>query len=318
MTVAIKKPAEDIPDDEWNALSLSDQAFLEFIYEVFDYFDEVVRQKLGWKPEQIQINQGKNNIVLAFNHDQKRYLFRVPKYGRQQLQRYMRAAQLLEDQPFFSERIYIDGNCMIETYAPGVTLNQDAPSGAYIALAKALNLMHQQKGQGFGGLRVGTTGHDDSVFDHYLPMMTERIEDLKQLFPNQAVSLDAVFELWQQKLNSISSPLCLCHGDLWSDNVLYDKDTDHLTIIDWDSCGIYHREKDLHFLLSDDVPSANKDLFFQHYDTEPDWQLMSWYRVTMNVLYFKADRGSHLQTAVNHFFEQMKTEERLVIDSDTI
>lgn len=70
------------------------------------YFDVVVRSKLGWTLEEIQINQG-NNIVIAFDNDKKHYLFRVPKYGSQQLQRYRKAAESISTKPSIIQMLFL-------------------------------------------------------------------------------------------------------------------------------------------------------------------------------------------------------------------
>lgn len=311
MRTPINKPAGDIPEYDWCTLSYSQQAYAEFVYEVLGYFDEVVRHNLGWSPDNIKINQGKNNLVIAFDVEQKRYLFRVPKYGNKQLQVYHMAAQQFSKHAFFPTLAYIDSKCMIEHFAVGQNLEQGSSAEAYKALAKALNKIHCLPAKGFGHLLEQNKGVDGSAFEHYMPLMTESIKQLSQLLPNQANIIRHVFLLWQIKLRSNNTPVVLCHGDLWSNNILYDVTGKHLTIIDWDTCGAYHREKDLHFLLSEGVPEKYTRHFFEHYDFDVDTVLMSWYRLTMNVIYYDPSRHDHFLKAANHFLQEMGDSKRL-------
>lgn len=315
MSAFIAKPSDDIPDGEWQALSLSQQAFAEFVYEVLDYFNVVVRERLGWTPENLRINQGRNNIVLGFEWQAQRYLFRVPKHGHKQLEQHALAVQHFGHFDFFIDQVYADSKCIIERFAPGDSLNHDAPEAAYIALAKALNKIHSNTAKHFGPMSSKILNHGEhfSASDHYLAPMTDAIRSLSMEIPDQAQEFHRLFQLWQLTLRGIKKPTVICHGDLWSDNVLYDPEAEKLTLIDWDTFGVYHREKDLHFLLSDDVPSVYKKRFFEVYDYDVDLALMSWYRLTMNVIYYKPDRSLHLVEAANHFFNLMGSSERLNI-----
>lgn len=300
----VAKPNSNIPDMEWRSYNPDQQAFIAFIYDVLDYFNEVLEKKLKWQPEDIKISQGYNNLVIAFNYQQQRYLFRVPKFGQWQLKNYMRAANLVSHYDFFPERIYIDGQCMIEHFVAGAQLNNTSNLKAYLKLAEHLNQLHTHVGEGYGSLLVDNQGVDKNIAEHYSAKMPAYWEKLRPLFDNQTDTYQTLKLLWQQKLESVNTTPVLCHGDLWQGNLIYNEATNQLAIIDWDTCGIYHREKDLYFLLDKRITPACRQAFFEHYKHPVDTQLMAWFRLTHS-LQLTERNLERLITAINHFLITM-------------
>lgn len=307
----VTKPNSTISDVEWHSYNPDQQAFIVFIYDVLDYFDEVLEKKLKWQPEGIKINQGYNNLVIAFNYQQQRYLFRVPKFGQWQLKNYRRAANLISHYEFFPKLIYIDGQCMIEHFVAGVQLNNTYNLKAYLELAKHLNQLHSHLGEGYGLLLVDKQGVNKNIVEHYFNKIKIYWENLQPLFDDQIPAYQTLILLWQQKLESVTANPVLCHGDLWQGNCIYNESTNQLTLIDWDTCGIYHREKDLFFLLDEKIPSACKQAFFEQYKYPVDTQLMAWFRLTNLAAYFSEHYLESLIAAMNHFLITMGSQVRL-------
>lgn len=300
----VTKPNSTIPDTKLYSYNPDKQAFIEFIYDVLDYFDKVLKNKLKWQPQDIKINQGYNNLVIAFSYQQKRYIFRVPKFGQWQLKNYMRAANLVNHYDFFPARIYIDGQCMIEHFVAGTQLNNTSDLKAYLKLAEHLNQLHTHAGKGYGSLLIDNQGINKNIIEHYSTKMLVTWEDLLPLFDNQTHTYQTLKLLWQQKLKSVNTMPVLCHGDLWQNNLIYNKATNQLTLIDWDTCGIYHREKDLYFLLDKKITPACRQAFFEHYKHPVDTQLLAWFRLT-HALQLTEHDLEHLTTIINHFLITM-------------
>ncbi|NLW04073.1 MAG: aminoglycoside phosphotransferase family protein [Pseudomonadaceae bacterium] len=314
LTQPIAKPDLAIPDDEWQNYSPANQAFAEFIYEVFDYFSLVINEKLKWQVEDVKVNQGSNNLVIRFTYRQEIYLFRVPKFGQSQLKNYMRASRLVSHHHFFPECIYIDGRCMIERFVVGNQLTSASTITAYIKLAQCLSQLHSQEGKGYGLLLMANQGASLNIADYYLATSATYWESLAPLFQDQQPAYQALTLLWQQKLTAVnasstSSPV-VCHGDLWQANLIYNEEHGQLKLIDWDTCGIYHREKDLHFLLDEKISPACKQAFFEHYPHPVDDQLMAWFRLTIKGLYFIEPHLNQRITAMNHFLKVMGSNEK--------
>ena len=314
----LDKPDDSIPADEWEALSQQERDFAHFIYDIYDHFDLVVKEKLGWKPTNIKINQGKGNIVIGFESQGQGYVFRVPKYGIRQLQIIMCIRRTLGDKPYFPNVFYYDDKCLIERYVDGERLSESTSPDVFAKLAAIISDIHSLPGRGFGPLRYKNYGIADDIESYYTEeYFQEEWNNIRQHIQPDPEILQTLQRYWRSLLHRKGGEFVICHGDLWCDNALYDDESAKLTLIDWDTCGIYHREKDLHFLISPPVTEEQRHAFFSHYPYDVDQQWLHWYRFTMQLKYWRAEKTSYFIDSANDFLSIMGSDQHLTDNSST-
>lgn len=304
MNQDIVKQNPDIPEDEWLLLSHSEKEFFNFIYEVVDYFDDVVRNKMHWKPEAIRISRGMNHIVISFSYLNEGYLYRVPIYGAKSLSLFQQADKLLGSNDFFPSPIYYDDLCMIEHYAEGGVLDSESPTSAFMRLAESLNVVHSYSGNGYGKLTAGNQARSKNIVEHYSDRFYTAIKALPDIFKEQDTLVKSILSFWDHKLINIRAPVVLCHGDLHRSNIIYDSVADKISIIDWESIGYFHPERDLLFLLSEHVTENQRSAFLSVYNRNVDMDLLAWYKITTEVIHF---RDSFVERLIKAFSLFLKT-----------
>ena len=295
------KPDKDIPTDEWLALTPENRDFARFIYEINDHFDLVVRNKLGWKPTDIKINQGTNNIVLAFSHLDQSYIFRVPKYGIQQLKSIMCIRQKLKGKSYFPDIIYYDDKCLIEHFADGEFLGENNDIEAFTALAVVMADVHSFTGRKFGPLMYQNFGLANDFKSYYLENIDNIWSRAEHFIKCSPQDFKILKERWYSVCLEPHSDPVICDGDLWQNNIFYSATNTRLTLIDWDRCGVYHREKDLHFLISKAITDEQRNAFFTHYPYDVNQTLLYWYSFTMQLKYSNYEDPRDFIDAANAF-----------------
>ena len=106
---------------------------------------------------------------------------------------------------------------------------------------------------------------------------------------------------WYTVLEQSDGELVICHGDLTHHNIFYSEDKKSITLIDWDACGIYHKEKDLHFLLNEHITEEQRNAFFIHYPYNVDEHLLYWYSLTNKLKYGVPEGAQNFIDAANGF-----------------
>lgn len=297
----LDKPDDSIPTEEWLSLSSSDRAFAHFIYDIYEHFDLVVKTKLNWKPANIKINQGHNNIVMGFDFLDQRYVFRVPKRGIRQLKTIMCIRQELNGKPYFPDVIYYDDKCLIEHYADGEQLNALSDSNVFAKLAVVIAEIHHYPGRQFGPLMYGNSGVANDFKSYYIEGIEEAWNKVEHFTKLEPTDLQTLKDHWYAVLQQSDGELVICHGDLSHHNIFYSEEKESITLIDWDACGIYHKEKDLRFLLNKHITEEQRNAFFTHYPDEVDEDLLYWYSLTNQLKYGALEDTRDFIDAANGF-----------------
>lgn len=296
----------DIPDslmpiEDFEKLGLLEQKFHTFIFDIYDHFNLVVIKKLGWDPIDVKITQGTNNVVIGFSYLDARYIFRVPKYGIRQLKTVMCIRRILGGKPYFIDVIYYDDKCLIERFVNGKFLDKNADSEGFIQLAKVMTDIHNLSGENFGPLKYKNIGIAESFQSYYLHNI-DTIWDANSPYLNfESNKLDELKKYWYSVLLNTKSEAVICHGDLWHNNIFYCNNNQLVTLIDWDRCGIYHREKDLRFLISKEITEEQRSSFYAHYPYDIDEILLYWYNLTMQLKYCDVDDIQQFIDAADSF-----------------
>jgi len=279
------KPDSSIPTDEWLALSTSEQEFCHFIYEIYEHFDLVITQNLGWKAIDVKINQGTNNIVIGFSYLGDRYIFRVPKIGIQQLKTIMCIRQELNGKPYFIDIVYYDHKCLIERYAEGELLSEFSSPHSFAELAVVMGDIHSYSGEKFGPLIYSNVGAANDFQSYYVKGIDKVWAEMEKYLKFEQNKLSMLKHYWNLVLEETNSDPVICHGDLWHNNIFYSTDSQKITLIDWERCGVYHKEKDLRFLISKSVTEEQRNIFLANYPYDIDDRLLHWYSFTMQLKY---------------------------------
>lgn len=299
------KPDSSIPSDEWEALSSRERDFAHFIYEIYDHFDLVVIAKLGWKPTNIKITQGTNNIVIGFSYLAQNYIFRVPKYGIRQLKAIMCIRQQLNGKPYFPDILYYDDKCLIEQYADGKFLDELSDPNAFAKLASVMADFHSLPGCKFGPLMYKNFGVADDFQSYYPQNFNKFWDKMEQNIQFERNVLKLLKSHWRCVLQGCNDEPVICHGDLWHNNIFYSNDSKKITLIDWERCGVYHREKDLRFLLSQSITKEQRNTFLTHYPYEVNEKLMHWYELTSQLKYCRLEDIQNFINTANKFLSIM-------------
>ena len=153
-------------------------------------------------------------------------------------------------------KAYINRDVMIVRYIPSQVLSENESSHYYEQVGKLTAKMHQIKSKKFGRISQILRGKSYDKWSEYLQNECADVSRALlryELFSTEEVSeIVKCFEKYQVLLNEIKSP-CLVHADLWSGNVLVDKQ-EVVAIIDADRA--IFGDKDFEFaggwLINDD------------------------------------------------------------------
>jgi hypothetical protein len=299
--IMLDKPDDSIPTEEWLSMSASDRAFAHFIYDIHEHFDLVIRTKLDWKPINIKINQGHNNIVMGFDFLEQGYVFRVPKRGIRQLKTIMCIRQQLNGKSYFPDVIYYDDKCLIEHYANGEQLTELSDSNAFAKLALVMADIHHYPGRQFGPLMYGNSGVANDFKSYYIKGIDKAWDRIERFIKLESTDLQILKNHWYAVLEQSDGEHVICHGDLAHQNIFYSEDKKSITLIDWDACGIYHKEKDLRFLLNKHITEKQRNAFFIHYPYYVDEHLLYWYSLTNQLKYGALEDTRDFIDAANGF-----------------
>jgi hypothetical protein len=299
--VMLDKLDDSIPAGEWLSLSQSDRDFSNFVYEIYEHFYLVVRKKLGWKPTNIKINRGIHNIVIGFKFLEQGYIFRVPLQGIHQLKTIMCIRQKLNGKSYFIDVLYYDDKCLIERYADGQLFDGSSDPYAFTKLAAVMADIHRFPGRKFGPLVYENVGIANDFKSYYLKNIEKAWDKVEHLIKLESKDLQILKNHWYSVLQECDGELVICHGDLWRNNIFYSDDTKRIILIDWDTCGIYHKENDLRFLLNKHITEDQRNAFFTHYPYDVDEHLLYWYRLTNQLKYGGLEITRNFIDAANGF-----------------
>lgn len=279
------------------------ESFANFLLEINDHFNYVLG-KLKWKAENIRINWGAHNVVLAFFYNDKEYIFRVPKIGSIQIRNQRIAYTLFEEYDFIPKMIYFDHKCIIEEFVNGVNL-QSAKSDHYQKLAKALGVIHSHPTQGYGTLVNFTTG-DLNDFEEYLgEKLNERLDKAfsQNIIPYKEEPFREKCDNYIKEMGQL--PTCINHGDIWMDNIKCN--AEKTVLLDWEFISSTTIYRDLIVIEHDWVDSHNKKIFLDEYEsytgTKVEKRYINFMRFVKEVRHPKGMSKTKVAKISKKFFE---------------
>jgi thiamine kinase-like enzyme len=136
---------------------------------------------------------------------------------------------------------------------------------------------------------------------YYLKNIEKAWDKVEHLIKLESKDLQILKNHWYSVLQECDGELVICHGDLWRNNIFYSDDTKRIILIDWDTCGIYHKENDLRFLLNKHITEDQRNAFFTHYPYDVDEHLLYWYRLTNQLKYGGLEITRNFIDAANGF-----------------
>ncbi len=279
---------------------MEDPQWRPMLDEIHDHLMYVLQDRLGWQSiSSPEMAIGSAHVVIRFEKNGARLVFRVPRHGVQQLKRSMLAYRHLGHLGFMPEKIYHDGKCILESHAEGVALNPTVSDAVLAQLATQLAQMHAIPAQQYGPLDFDLQGSRADASAYYLgrpPITLDRSE--ADLTTAQSDVLEAaLLQLAAIPADLPTAKTFLGHGDLWRNNILVNKDT--VTIIDWDRIGAYPREYDLVFLLDADLSARQRAFFLEHYGHAVNLGLLKWFAKRRTLL----NRGLRLPKMIQKIAE---------------
>lgn len=274
---------------------MEDPKWRSMLDEIHDHLMYVLNDRLGWQSfSSPEMSVGGGHVMIRFEKNGERMVFRVPRHGVQQLRRTMLAYRHIGHLGFMPEKIYHDGKCILESHAEGVALNPKVSDVVLAQLATQLAKMHAIPAQKYGPLDFDLQGSYADASAYYLgrtPIVLDRSE--ADLTPVQSdVLAAALLQVATIHIDLPAAKTFLGHGDLWRNNILVDKD--RFTVIDWDRIGAYPRECDLVFLLEADLSARQRAFFLEHYGHTVNLGLLKWFAKRRTLL----NRGLRLPKMV--------------------
>jgi len=256
------------------------EQFSAMLDEINNHLVYVLTEKLGWhdavNPE---MSVGGGHVVIRFENDGQRLVFRVPKFGIMQLKRNMMAYRYLGHLDIIPEKVYHDGKCIIELHADGGPFSSKVSDAVLGRMASQLSVMHGIQTNGFGPLNFDLQGGYPSAaayFQDRAPLALDWAEmDLTSIQTDALTAALAQSATVPDELQS--APTFLGHGDLWRNNILVSQDG--FKIVDWDRLGAYPIERDLAFLWVAGLCASQRALFYRVYAKTVNRSLLRWFAV---------------------------------------
>lgn len=261
-------------------------SFAAIVDEIHNYFVYVCREKFGWTTvNNMEMSSGKGHVVIRFEKNGKRMVFRVAKHAANQQKRNLLAYDHVGELGLMPEKIYHDSKCVIENYVDGQALNSGISNNAIIELARKISRMHSMPAQGYGPLDSVGHGTFDHVLSYYEKFQLQPIDYSEvDLTTEESDFLERVrASLTTLPKALLNAKTYIGHGDLWRKNILVDRD--QVRVIDWDWIGAYPVEHDLVFLVDAQFSDAQKQMFYEHYQIVVNLDLVRWFslrRVFLN------------------------------------
>jgi len=274
--------------------------FSAMLDEINDHLVYVLTEKLGWHDAvHPEMSVGGGHVVIRFEKDGQRLVFRVPKFGIMQLKRNMMAYRYLGHLDIIPEKVYHDGKCIIERHADGRAFSSQVTDAVLKRMGSQLSSMHEIKAAGFGPLDFELQGSSPDATAFYQDQVPIEIDwaemDLSGVQADILAAAVAQSATVPAELQSAKT--LLGHGDLWRNNILMTQDS--FKIVDWDKIGAYPIECDLAFLWVADLSSSQRELFFKSYVHEVNRGLLRWF-ATRHIL---LDGGLRLSKKVEKIQE---------------
>ena len=261
-------------------------SFAAVMDEIHNYFVYVCREKFGWTTvNNMELSSGEGHVVIRFEKNGKRMVFRVARHSASQQKRNLLAYGLVGELGLMPAKIYHDPKCIIEDHMDGQALNSGVSDNAIIELAQKLSRMHSMPAQGYGPLDTASHGTYEHVSSYYEKLQLPPIDYSEVDLTSEEVDF---LERARASLTTLPEALlnaktCIGHGDLWRNNILVDQD--HVHVIDWDRIGAYPVEHDLVFLVDAQFSDVQKQVFYTHYQIDVNLDLVCWFslrRVFLN------------------------------------
>ena len=258
--------------------------FALMVDEIHEYMVYVLKEHFGWHSiTDPQLSTGSGHVVIRFEKDGNRMVFRVPKYGAHQLKRSMLAYRHFGALGFMPEKLYQDGKCILESFVEGAPLGSQVRDIVIADLAKSLSAMHCIPACGFGPLDWGVQGHFADANAFYAAQRAPTVDrsELDLSAHNSATLNVALAQAQGVPAQLQDAPCFMAHGDLWRRNILVNQQ--NFKIIDWDRIGAYPVEFDLGFLFDVEFSFEQRQLFFTNYAHPVNTALLKWF-ANRNVL----------------------------------
>ena len=260
--------------------------FSTMLDEIHNHLVYVLSERLGWHSiGQPEMSVGGGHVVIRFEKDGRRMVFRVPKHNAKQLKRTLLAYRYVGSLGLMPEKLYHDGKCIIESHVEGVPISAQVSDQVIADLAGKLLLMHAMSAQGYGPLDFDRQGSyaDPAAYYRARPAPSvDRSESDLSLDESSALNV-ALAQAADAPMDLQTAKTFIGHGDLWRKNILVQPHD--FKIVDWDRIGAYPVEQDLAFLIDVDWSAAQRALFFEHYTREVNFEWLKWFarrRVLLN------------------------------------
>ncbi|MBT3785016.1 aminoglycoside phosphotransferase family protein [bacterium] len=229
--------------------------------------------------EEPQFQANDTSVVIRFQTEQGRYLFRAPRLEPKQMQRILLAYSHFSQLEIMPGKIYADHLCLVEEYFEGTPLKANAKEAKLRELGELLQKLHTIRSKNYGKLIFGVSGEHQRIedfvnwIDHDLKVVSDR-----NLLPEDGFKkLERI--LSDHRLAN-SNETYICHGDAGLGNILYSPMG--IRMIDWDRICSMPREYEF-FVLRTQFSNSQMLTLLKSYQANLNEKLIDWFAL-MNLI----------------------------------
>ncbi|PCJ16467.1 MAG: hypothetical protein COB02_16130 [Candidatus Cloacimonadota bacterium] len=213
-------------------------------------------RKIQWKlnnpPQFLNTHR---HIIFKFSSDKKTFIYRKAKFSSDQIKRQVIANQLFKE--YTPKILFYNDDCIIEEYIIGQNLHLNTEPHIWQQFSTILSNIHAINSSNYGVLKTISSG----IYNSFKDFIKPDLQKFPIIYNQKVISSKEIKQLEEYILNPPPSGTPnqrVCHGDIWPANIIYNKKTSKITLIDWENISSLSPEYDLYGFSESTHPKVVK------------------------------------------------------------